>query len=443
MNKVVIILCGLLLLTACNETSEQLPKFISLSQVDVFENQTGALTLIAKSPYKITYSIISGDSKSFIVDDITGQVTFKTAPDFEVKNSYSFTAIATSEQGGKAEQVVTVKVLDIKEYEVQDEPYIAQQWHIFKDKVFYTNKNINEYAHINAGDVLERYTGKGIKIAVIDDGLDITHEDLKGAVVDTFDINTATANVAHANHTDYHGTAVTGIVAARLNGVGVKGIASNAEIIFLKYKEGMSDSETIELFLKAEQLGAQVINCSWGTYDVSQAVKETIQYLAINGRQGKGIPIVFASGNNDLDMRNDESAIPEVISVGATDKNNLRASYSNYGEYLDVMAPGGGNVLGITTLDNMNENGVATIDENYILPSDIKPFIGTSAAAPIVTGVIALMLEENPDLTRAEIETLLKNTSDKIGYYNYVDGRNDYYGAGKVNLVSLMDILDK
>jgi len=166
-------------------------------------------------------------------------------------------------------------------------------------------------------------------------------------------------------------------------------------------------------------------------------VRDKIVDLANNGRGKKGTIIVFSSGNNDRDMGNDESAIPEVIAVGATSKYNLRAYYSNYGANLDVVAPGG-YYMGITTLDNMGSDGIASIDEDYILYNDSKSFIGTSASAPIVSGVIALMLEKNPNLTRVDIENILKSSSDKIGSIDYIDGRNNYYGYGKINLSNIM-----
>jgi subtilisin family serine protease len=320
------------------------------------------------------------------------------------------------------------------------EPYYYQQWYIDKNLTFYSQNNIDPNASINTGNLLRSYNGKGVKIAIIDDGLDITHEDLKGAIIKTYNISTKNSNVSHTNEDGFHGTAVTGIIGARVNGKGIQGIASGADIIFLKYKENMSDSETIELFNKAEEFGADIINCSWGTYDVSQAVKEKIQDLARNGRNGKGIPIVFAVGNDDKNMGNDESAIPEVIAVGSSNKNNLRSWYSNYGKNLDIMAPGGYDV-GITTLDDMGDNGLASIDKNYFLYNDPNPFIGTSASAPIVTASIALLLEKNPNLTRVEIENILKNSSDKIGDIPYENGRNNYYGYGKLNLQKAMKLV--
>ncbi len=321
--------------------------------------------------------------------------------------------------------------------DIISEPYFYQQWYLEKNDTFYEENNIESDAHIHTGDALLHYRGKGVKIAVIDADVDTEHEDLENAINTIYEIDTDEDNDTMSTLAAYHGTAVTGIIAARRNAKGILGIADESEIVFLKLHEDMSDSGTIELFRKAASLGADIINCSWGTYDVSDSVKETIQDLAKNGREGKGIIIVFASGNGNMDMGNDESAIPEVISVGATDEHNLRAWYSNYGDTLDIVAPGGGE-YGITTLDISGEDGVAEIDQDYILYDDYKPFNGTSASAPIVSGSIALLLEKNPNLSREEIDTILHLSSDKIGNIEYEEGRNDYYGYGKINLAKIL-----
>ncbi len=315
------------------------------------------------------------------------------------------------------------------------DPYYDQQWPL-NPIAHVPGHWIDPNANIHGVDELARYRGQGVRIAIIDDGLDLAHEDLQGAVVATYNLNTGSSQLAPVvSFGASHGTAVTGVLAARENALGIKGVASQAEIIFIEYHNRMSDSETLEAFDRADALGADIISCSWGTYDVSPSVKEKIQYLARHGRGGKGTPIVFAVGNDMRSMGNDESAIPEVIAVGSTNESNLRAIYSDYGPELDLMAPGG-EALGIPTLDAMGNAGVAPAwpAPNYLLAQDDWAFGGTSAAAPIVSGVIAILLEINPRLTRAEIVDILHRSADSIGNLPYVDGRNDNYGHGKVNL---------
>jgi len=111
------------------------------------------------------------------------------------------------------------------------------------------------------------------------------------------------------------------------------------------------------------------------------------------------------------------------------DEENLRAIYSNFGEGLDVMTPGGFN-LGITTQED--------ITSPYKRAEDYDKFQGTSAAVPLVTGAVALLLQKYPNLTVQEIQNILHNSSDKIGNVPYENGRNKYYGYGKINVDSML-----
>lgn len=312
-----------------------------------------------------------------------------------------------------------------------DDPYFYTQWNLEYNATYGEDFSIDSEASISGSSTLRTYTGKGVKITVIDDGVDLNHEDLVGSIDSKYDLASGTQTVGHSSSSDYHGTAVAGIIGANANNVGIRGVAPESELVIIKYKSVMSDSETISLFNKAVELGADIINCSWGTGNVSPAVRSAIQEIANNGRDGKGTFIVFASGNNNWYMGNDESAIPEVVAVGATDRTGLRSSFSNYGPYLDLVAPGGDYGLGIPTLDPMGSAGSDNID-------GYKHQIGTSFSTPTVAGAIALALEANPDLTLEEFIQYLNETSDKVGSMLYQDGRNNYYGYGKLNLDNLM-----
>ncbi len=326
----------------------------------------------------------------------------------------------------RAKEGVTSSQQSNASAQTKNEPLFQEQWALHYDKAFYDAYKINKNAHIHLADYLKKYTGKGVKVAIIDAGLDVNHIEYKDSIVKTINARDKSTDVKPDDEeTGYHGTAVTGIIAADINGIGLRGIAPDAQIIFIKLDLNgfLDDEDFLEAFELAEKADADVINCSWGTGDVSEVVKMKIDQLAANGRGGKGTVIVFAAGNKGKEIENDESTLESVIGVGSTDEENLRAVYSNYGEKIDILAPGGF-TLGITTTYPQNK---------FITAESTEPFMGTSASAPIVTALVALLLEANPTLTRTQIQSVISLGADKIGNAKYPGGKNIYYGNGKVN----------
>ncbi len=322
-----------------------------------------------------------------------------------------------------------------------DNPLYYQQWYFGKNDTFYTDNGIDPDANIHPWPNIQ-YAGRGVKVAIIDDALDVYHEDLSGGIVATYDVQSGTTLVTPRSNTENHGTHVTGIAVASSNTLGISGIAPAAQIYFIRipFTADLTESMVIDAFQKAKEWGVDVINCSWGSGDVSAPIEAAIRDVAINGRGGKGTVVVFAAGNGGDDeigdlIGNDESGIDEVVAVGATNIYNQRTQYSNYGPQLDIMAPGG-EYIGLTTLDR---TGTAGDDQgNYLLYDSQEAFGGTSAAAPIVSGVAALLLEADSNLTRVDVINLLEKYADKIDTADCsydINGHSDYCGYGKVNVL--------
>jgi len=327
-----------------------------------------------------------------------------------------------------------------------DDPLNNREWHFLKDPAYFYMHGIDENASINAGKYSNfTYTGSGVRVAILDTSFDVSHPDIAEGIAHTYDATNDDDNVSPSDGNDTHGTLVAGILGARLNNnEGGVGVAPDSELILIQGTIGtnISSLDIIKAFDDANSSGADIINCSWVASHISDSVRNKIIDLAKNGRDGKGTIIVFSIGNDNARIDDGAvAAIPEVITVGATNKYNTRTEYSNYGEALDVMAPGG-EYMGIVSTDLVGNDGYAdnsAEDPDYSYTGNSKIFIGTSAAASIVSGVTTLMLQANPDLTAAQVQQILKDTADKIGEKEYVNGHNDYYGYGKINMERAID----
>ena len=214
--------------------------------------------------------------------------------------------------------------------------------------------------------------------------------------------------------TFYHGTHVAGIVSAKTNNtIGIAGIdgGSNSQVVkLLPIFIGLNnpDASVIDdAIIYAVNKGVKIIQLSLAV-NQTNAIDAAIQF-AINN----GVTVIAASGNSNTSV-----AYPannsNVISVGATDQNDYKAPFSNYGSNLTIAAIGVG--IYSTQLNNTYNS------------SD-----GTSFASPIVSGVVALMLSINPSMTPAQIKDALITTADKVGGYNYINGRSNELGYGRLN----------
>ena len=282
--------------------------------------------------------------------------------------------------------------------------YFNYAWHLQKVNAQMANEyNIAPNAHINIYKAWnDGILGSYIKVAIIDNNFATSNPDIAPNIIYTYNIETNSTNVYF--NQEIHGTACASILAAAKNGIGTIGVAPQTKLILISgnvYKPYNDDSSKIKAFYKAKELGARVISCSWGTLHVSESVSEVIKEM-----YESNISVVFAAGNGDIYNNtginldridiNDESELPTVIGVGALNQQNKKASYSNYGKNIDIYAPAGDYELGIIA---------ATPSERY------QYLRGTSAATPIVAGVIALILNANYSLTTPQIMQIIKESA--------------------------------
>ena len=350
--------------------------------------------------------------------------------------------------------------------------YLSLQWHLEN------TGPLPGYPSMKAGEDLRvkpvwnaGLRGEGIRVAVLDDGLEVTHEDLWPNIV-TGSRNyrteagmlglsvTSGGKVAGlegfpmpCSSDDTHGTSVAGLIAARDgNGTGVSGVAPRAQLVGFNILASNFVADTLDA-LSHDLDRNHVYNNSWGATDNGHlatpepnwsSYNDTLRNGLKTGRNGLGAIYVFSGGNGAI--QTDYSSLDGgvsamgIVNVCATNAMGKRAPYSERGANLTVCAPSAD-----ATDDQQPEVTTTSVQNDYT-----HTFNGTSASAPMVSGVIALMLQANPKLTWRDVPLILARTARKVdeqdgGWRDYrsplgnAQGRYDvlhyshHYGFGVAN----------
>jgi thermitase len=270
-------------------------------------------------------------------------------------------------------------------------------------------------------------TGAGVTVAVVDSGIDLTHEDLQGQV--TSERNFVAGRSAN-DVTDGtgHGTHVSGTIAAGRNDVGIVGVAPGSKLMALRAlgdDGGGFDSDIAEAFRYAGAHGARVVNASLGGSGTSHTLDAAIS-------DSPNTLFVVSAGNGGEDEQGDDndaaqvwpcnSPYPNVVCVGASDNDDERGDFSNFGaETVDLFAPG------VAIFSTVPLNTIERFENQKYLFFD-----GTSQAAPHVSGVAALMLQVNPQLSAQQLREVITDTADDkpaFDGYSVSGGRLNAAGA--------------
>ena len=339
-------------------------------------------------------------------------------------------------------------LLDEYDIRLPSDRYFPEEWHLKNDGYIETgNHRTVAGADAKVVDAWNRLGNLGsskIVVAVIDNGFDIGHPDLKHKVYRPYDLWTRSDRLTQGDPSFTHGTPCASLAIAASDGNGMVGVAPRAKFMPVS-GTSYSTRATELMFDYCVRNGADVISCSWGTtnpgYALNSLKEQAISKAARDGRKGKGCVILFAAGNEGLDYVNFYAAHPDVICVGASDSRDKYSNYSNQGMEVSVCAPSNGDWPLLAARANwdpgttLRGSGVWRYWADGIdRPGLYKHFGGTSGATPIVAGICALMLSANPDLTAREVKDILQQTADKIGPAGeYINGHSRKYGYGRVN----------
>ena len=329
---------------------------------------------------------------------------------------------------------------------IPDDPLIADQWHLIN-----TGQDGNSVGvDLNVTAAWDRYNGSGVMIRIIDDGLDILHEDLQpnfdaSTSYDYCDNDEDPSPVAAG---DNHGTAVAGVAAGMGdNGIGIAGVAWGASHNHARFLCGGAAVPALSDFNQ----DIDIYHNSWGYGGAgfaslgpsSAAMLESGVY---DGRSSLGSIFTFSAGN---EYTSDENVNQKgfqksryTIAIGAITYSGVQSWYSSIGAPVLVVGPSNGGSLGITTADRTGSVGYSST--NYT-----DSFGGTSSSGPKVAGLAGLILEAEPTLTWRDMQAILvhSSTQNDLNHENWsVNGAglpvSHYYGFGMVDATAAVNLAE-
>lgn len=339
----------------------------------------------------------------------------------------------------------------------------AQQWHLKRTRIGTTD--VNAHANVEAAWALAE--GAGITIAVIDDGVDLDHEEFRasGKIIAPRDVTLGNGN-PRPGAGDRHGTACAGVACAD-GRVGASGVAPRARLMPIRLASSLGSQQEADAFVWAAQNGADVISCSWGPMDgdwsdpndpthdevvpLPDSTRLAIDFAVNQGRGGKGCVVCFAAGNGNEPVDNDGYAsYAKVMAIAACNDLGKKSAYSDTGRALWCAFPSNEVVsprltTGIWTTDNSGPSGYnpGQTSRGDAAGNYTNSFGGTSSACPGAAGVAALVLSRNTELRWDQVRDIMRRCCDKIdtagGAYD-ANGHSQKYGFGRLNAKTAVDL---
>lgn len=449
----------------------------------------------------LTYALVS--TGSYGVASLSGTtITYQTSSSTQSSQSESFSFKVNDGAVDSSEATISIDLIT--------DPLYQYQWHL--NNTGQTNfassgSGGTAGADVNVDTVIASdITGSGVTVAVLDSGLELAHEDLSDNVVNgSWDFANSDYDPTSSANDGDHGTSVAGIIASKgWNKKGGRGVAPNASLIGYNILESWGLSNQLKAWGSNPPVSVDVdvYNMSYGvgygkdgngdpntTFGLPSFLSDSYKDGLVNGvtnlRGGKGAVYIRSSGNDfktsatsncGTDLACTEMLIdnyngtPYIIHVGALDANGVKTTYSTPGAGLWVSGFGGeygvtnpaimttdqsgcaSGYVGVNSrrssernaFENNSGDSPENVDCNYT-----SAFNGTSSAAPTVSGVVALMLQANPDLTWRDVKHILASTADQVDISRSHDYRgvtqyewetnsagykfHNWYGFGKVD----------